>query len=261
MSGSKDTLLAAFDRQRIALASGTLDCFVAGGGDPVLYFHGRGGLKKTLVHLALARRFRLYLPVHPGFDGTEFHDGVASMPALAGLYAGLVADRIRGPCHVVGHSFGGWLAAWFAILHGGLVRRLVLECPAGLRPGGTPSTTVDAAAVQRALYAHPEREPPDDRPAGTEQANRLRAPHYHGGMPLDESLLARLGEIAMPSLLLYGRQDGLIPMETCRILEDRIPGLRSVYVDDAAHGLEVDQPERVGDAIIGFLDEDGVAPA
>ena len=259
MNGADD-FFAPFEVRRFALATGEIDCFVAGDGPALLYLHGRGGLRKSSVHLTLAERFRVFLPVHPGFDGTAFHDGIASMPALAGLYAEFVRRHVGGPCDVVGHSFGGWLAAWFAVLHGDLVQRLVLECPAGFRPGGAPSTTVDAEAVRRMLYAHPERQPPDDRPPGMEDANRLRAPHYHGGMPLDEDLVARLGEIACPSLLVYGLEDGIIPMETCRILEERIPSLRTDYVEDAAHGLEIDQPERVAETVIGFL-EGGAQPS
>jgi pimeloyl-ACP methyl ester carboxylesterase len=250
-----------FERRRFAVDSGEIEVFVAGEGAPLLYLHGRGGLRKSRVHLALAERFRVYLPVHPGFDGTDFHAGVASMPALAGLYRGFVERHIGGPCDVVGHSFGGWLAAWFAVLHGDLVQRLVLECPAGFRPGGAPSTTVDAEAVRRMLYVHPERQPPDDRPPGMEDANRLRAPHYHGGIPLDEDLVARLGEIACPALLVYGLADGIIPMETCRILEERIPGLTTDYIEDAGHGLEIDQPERVAETVIGFLEEGGAQPS
>ena len=243
----------AFERNTAQLSSGRLDYFVAGDGPPVLYLHGRGGLRKTIPHIRLAGRFRLFLPIHPGFDGTPFHPGVASMPALAAVHAEFIATAIGEKCDVVGHSFGGWLAAWLAIGHPGCVDRLVRECPAGLRPGGAPSTTVDAAAVERMLYVHPERQPPDDRPSGTEQDNRLRAPHYHGGMPLDEALMDRLGDIRSRTLLLYGLEDGLIPIETCRILEARVPSLEIDYVADAAHAIEIDQPDVVADRILGFF--------
>lgn len=243
----------AFERRTVDLSSGPLTCFVAGNGPPVLYFHGRGGLRKSIPHNRLAERFRLYLPVHPGFDGTGFHDGVGSMPALAALYEEFAGHISEGPCAIVGHSFGGWLALWFAVNHPERISRLALECPAGFRPGGEPSTQVDAEAVRRALYAHPERLPPDDRPDGMEDANRLKAPHYHGGMPLDEALVSRLGEIRCPSLLLYGDRDRIIPEATCRILQDGIAGLRLTRISDAAHGLEIDQPERISDALVGFL--------
>lgn len=244
----------AFERKAAQLSSGRLDYFVAGDGPPVLYLHGRGGLRKTIPHIRLAERFRLFLPIHPGFDGTPFHPGVASMPALAALHAEFIGAAVGGRCDVVGHSFGGWLAAWLAIGHPDRVDRLVLECPAGLRPGGVPSTTVDATAVERMLYVHPERQPPDDRPPGSERDNRLRAPHYHGGMPLDEALMHRLGDIRSRTLLLYGLEDGLIPMEACHILKARVPSLEIDYVADAAHAIEIDQPEIVAGRILGFLD-------
>lgn len=242
-----------YESRTADLSTGPVDYFVAGDGAPVLYLHGRGGLRKTVAQQLIAERFRLYMPVHPGFDGRPLHDGVASMPALAALYAEFVDVVIGGRCHVVGHSLGGWLAEWLAVNHPDRVDALVLECPAGLRPGGAPSTTVNAEEVQRLLYCHPEKQPPDDRPAGMDHANRLTAPHYHGGMPLDEALMARLAEIVAPTLLVMGTEERMIPPETKEILCRSVPDLRFAWIEDAAHGIEVDQPEAFAAVVTGFL--------
>ena len=163
-----------FERATADLPTGTVTYFATGQGAPVLYLHGRGGLRKSVAQKLIGEKYRLFLPVHPGFDGTAFHAGVASMRDLAALYAEFIDAVIGGPCDVIGHSFGGWLAAWLAVGHGDRVRKLVLECPAGFRPGGAPSTRVDNAEVERLLYAHPERLPPDDRPPGTAGTGRRR---------------------------------------------------------------------------------------
>jgi len=73
-------------------------------------------------------------------------------------------------------------------------------------------------------------------------------------MPLDKELVGRLGEIESSTLLVYGTLESIVPIETCRILKEKIPRVFLHYVYDAAHTIEVDQPERLAGLVSDFLE-------
>jgi pimeloyl-ACP methyl ester carboxylesterase len=65
--------------------------------------------------------------------------------------------------------------------------------------------------------------------------------------------LARLGDIEALTLILQGTKDGVIPVASARLLKERIPRAHLVYLYDAAHALEIDQPERFTHLIGDFF--------
>lgn len=242
-----------FQEQSVELAGGTVSYHVAGEGRPVLYLHPAGGFRASAPLESLAENFRVYAPVTPGFDGTPFIDGVDSMEGLAGLMGSFVDSVIAGNCDIVGHSFGGWLATWCAVLMPDKIGQLVLECPAGFRAEGAGGLSNDPEEMRRLLFAHPEKAPTDSKPPEILKANRAATVHYHGGKAMDEALAARLGEIEMWTLILHGTKDRAIPIESPRLLKSRMPHAFLIYVYDAAHAIEVDQPELVGNVVKDFL--------
>lgn len=244
----------SFERREVRLAAGTLPYFTTGEGPPLLYLHSAGGVRVSGPLEALARSFTIYMPVMPGFDGTAVFDGIASVPDLADLVAEFSREVIGGASDVIGHSFGGWLALWFAVRHPDLIDQLVLECPAGLRvdgKGGLPANPADLPAY---LFAHPENLPPADGPPPHAAANQAMLGHYGGAEPFDHGLAERLGEIEALSMVLMGTVDRVIPAETGILLKEKLQRVFLVYVHDAAHAIEVDQPERFLRPVGTFLE-------
>lgn len=241
------------EQHRVRLASGDLEYFTVGEGRPLLLLHPAGGIRWTTVHEMLARTHRLYLPVMPGFDGTSTHAGVDSMQALGALAGEFIDTVIDAPCDVIGTSFGGWVSLWLTALRPERVGQLVLVGPAGFRPAGVGGAPGDPAALFRALYAHPEKLPPSSKTVEMEVANgRMRA-HYNATRATDDELLARLGEVTCPTLILHGTEDRVIPKESVQLLKTRISASFLIYLWDAAHAPEVDQPERMASVIDSFL--------
>ena len=243
----------SFQENTVALSSGELAYHAAGDGPPVIHMHAASGFRATTALEALAQSFRVYAPVVPGFDGTPTHDGVASMEALARLEAEFADTVIGETTDVIGHSFGGWLATWYTVLHPQSVGQLVLECPAGFREEGVGGLSSDPEELQRRLYAHPEKVPPETKPETMVTRNREMLAHYHGGKAKDDALVARLGEIEALTLILHGTKDGAIPISSPRLLKGRIPRAFLIYVYDAAHAIEVDQPEYFTGLVSDFL--------
>jgi pimeloyl-ACP methyl ester carboxylesterase len=240
-------------KQSAKLSSGEITYFVAGDGHPLLYLHPGGGVRWTKVHDGLAKSFKVYAPVMPGFDGTPTHASINSMQSAAKLAGEFVDTVIKGNCDVVGQSFGGWVALWLAALRPDRVEHLVLEAPAGFRPknvGGLPS---DPAELRKALFAHPEKLSPNSKPIEVEAANRKMLDVYNAHGETDEELLGRLGSIDKLTLILHGSLDKIIPADSVRLLRAKLSRSFLVYVWDAAHNLEIDQPERTLGVMESFL--------
>lgn len=242
----------SFSDREVTLSTGTLPFKVGGNGRPVLYLHSAGGVRLSPPLQRLAEKYCVYIPTFPGFDGTQTHDGVASMQALADLAAEFIQAQ-GSACDVIGHSFGGWVAMWLAARHSDKVDHLVLETPAGLIPEGKGGLSSDPEVLRRQLYAHPERMPAE-KPAEIVRTNRAMLSHYHRPGPhMDTDLVAQLDKIQCLTLVLAGAHDGVIPAESGRLLKARLPHSYLVYVHDAAHNIETDQPEFFNRVVGDFL--------
>lgn len=213
------------EERSVQLSTGVLQYFRAGEGKSLLYLHPAGGVRRSKVLEGLGRSFSLYVPVVPGFEGTPLHEKVRSRKALAGLTAEFAERVIGARCDVMGWSFGGAVALWLALERPELVERLVLECPAGLM-------SIDPKI---------------------KRVNRALLEHYGAEDGKDEALLARVGEIGHAALIVQGTDDGTIPPPSAERLKALLKKASLVYVQQAGHDLEMDQPERVLGVVKEFL--------
>lgn len=214
------------EEKKIRLKSGELSYFHAGSGRPLLWLHPAGGIRRSKVLEGLGQSFALYVPVFPGFEGTSFHPEVKTRQALGALAAEFLERVIGGRCDVMGWSFGGAVALWLALERPELVDHLVLECPAGLH------------SVDKKI----------------KRVNRALLEHYGAEDGKDEGLLARVGEIGQTTLILQGTEDGTIPAPSARLLKGRLKKAFLVYVWQAGHDIETDQPQRVLGVVREFLE-------
>jgi pimeloyl-ACP methyl ester carboxylesterase len=212
--------------KKIQLRSGELTYFHAGSGRPLLYLHPAGGVRRSKVLEGLAASYALHVPVIPGWEGTSFHDGVNTRRGLAGLAAEFMERVIGGRCDVMGWSFGGCVALWLALEGPQLVEHLVLECPAG-------------------LYSIDPR---------IKRVNRALLEHYGAQDGKDEALLARVAEVGHTTLIIQGTDDGTIPPASAQLLKGLLKKALLVYLSQASHDIEVDQPERVLALVRDFLE-------
>jgi pimeloyl-ACP methyl ester carboxylesterase len=187
--------------------------------------HPAGGVRRSQVLAGLGQSFDLFVPVIPGFEGTAFHEKVKTRAALAALVSEFASRVIGGRCDVMGWSFGGAVALWLALERPELVDHLVLECPAGL------------VSIDKRI----------------KRVNRALLEHYGAEDGKDEALLARVAEIGHTTLIVQGTDDGTIPAPSAQLLKGLLRKAFLVYVWQAGHDLEVDQPERVLGVVLDFL--------
>lgn len=243
-----------FEIKQATLGAGTLSYHVAGSGKPVLYLHSAGGVTITSPLEELARTHQVFAPVAPGFDGTKPLGGVDNLANYVALVAEFAAKHLGERFDVIGSSFGSWTALWLAANHPTMVDHLILGVPAGFRFGGKGGLPADPAERFKALYAHPERIKGPSKSPEIMEANRQTYERLTAGVAVDEKLSEKLTSIEAVTLILLGTEDKVVPAEAGAHLKRSIPVSQRVFVFDAAHSIEVDQPERVSRLWQGFLE-------
>jgi pimeloyl-ACP methyl ester carboxylesterase len=224
-----------------------------GVGRPLVYLHAAGGVRWTKFLEKLSETHTVHLPTFPGFDGTPTQDAIRSRRALGTAVGHYIEEAIGKPCDVMGRSFGGAVALWLAIERPDCVDHLVLECPGGLQ-SIDPALRKDPRAFRAALFAHPEKVDFENKPEDIEAKNRSMLVHYGAEDGKDPELLQSLDRVQGLTLILHGTEDRIITAESMRLLKARLRRAFLVYVWDAAHDIEVDQPGRAAAVVRSFLE-------
>ena len=123
----------------------------AGKGDPLVFLHGAGIWHGINFALPWTEKFRVIVPFHPGFGESGDDPAMNDMHDYVMHYLDLFDALEIAKMRLVGFSFGGWLAAKFAVAHGNRVERLVLVGPAGLRGKERPRATCSVCRWNKLL--------------------------------------------------------------------------------------------------------------
>jgi pimeloyl-ACP methyl ester carboxylesterase len=232
-------------RETIAVAGATVRLWRGGRGAPLVFLHGAGGHPGWRPFMeALSAEFTVIAPEHPGFgssDDPPWLDGVGDLAYFhLDLLAALGFERV----HLMGTSLGGWVAAEMAVRNTARLASLCLVCAVGITAGGRPIPDIFRMPVEenlRRYFADPAlaaRRLADLAKADPEIAARNRAtvmrlayrPRFH-----NPDLAKWLHRIDVPTLLLWGEKDGLVPPEFGAAYRELIPGSRLVVLPDAGH--------------------------
>ncbi|HTA00406.1 MAG TPA: alpha/beta hydrolase [Streptosporangiaceae bacterium] len=236
-------------------------------GQPVLLLHGGAGPFSVAGFgelLSSTEPARVITPVHPGFDGTPRPEQLASIASLAAVYAELLRELGLTDVCVVGNSVGGWIAAELALLESAApdrrVSSVVLVDAAGLAIDGAPipdffSLTLDQ--VFDLSYFNPDKfriDPaalPAERQAAL-AANRSALLLYAGTAMGDSTLAGRLPAIAIPTLVVWGAADRMIPEEHGHAYAETIPGAQFRLITEAGHLPQLESPAELLAAVWDF---------
>jgi pimeloyl-ACP methyl ester carboxylesterase len=226
----------------------------AGEGEPLVYFHGAGGLRVSPALESLSQRFHLYAFEQPGFGTSPENTRSASVRDLAGTLAAALDVLGVERFHLMGTSFGGITALWLAVEQPERVLALVLESPAAIRP--VDHVRPQLAPEQRAqlLYAHPERVPSVEPLASGVVEQQERLVRRLAGPNRSPELESRLGGLSVPTLVLFGTRDKLIPPRMGRIYRQLIPSCHFSLVYDAGHAIGFDRPSALVGVVTDFLE-------
>jgi pimeloyl-ACP methyl ester carboxylesterase len=243
----------------------------SGAGRPVLLLHGGAGpvsVSGFSELLSSAEPARVIMPVHPGFDGTPRPEQLASIASLAAVYAQLLRDLGLTDVCVIGNSIGGWIAAELAIAESAAPDRrissVVLVDAAGLQLESAPipdffSLTLDQ--VFDLSYFNPDKfridlaSLPDERKAAL-AANRAALLVYAGTAMGDPALAGRLAAISIPTLVVWGAADRMIPVEHAEAYASAIPGAEFRLIQAAGHLPQLETPGELMATVWEFASRD-----
>lgn len=232
----------------------------AGDGPPLVFFHGAGTATGFDALLPLADRARLIAPHHPGFGASADDTSIDSFQDYVLHYLDLFDALGLEEVSLAGHSMGGLIASTLAIEQPQRVRKLLLAAPFGLRVPEHP--TVD-------FFSIPDEEVPSYLAADMSifagmpmpptpefLADRYRESTSFARVawkrPYDLKLQKWLHRLTMPTLVLWGEADRLIPVEQAAIWSESIPGAQTRILPGVGH-LLFDESREAVDAVGDFV--------
>lgn len=257
-------------RERVQVDAGRIAYDVVGDGPPVVLTHGTPSwsyLWRELV-APLAQDYTVYLWDLPGYGDSTVAD--SERPSVA-LHAETLRDLIghwglaEAQPALVGHDIGGGTVLRAHLLHQVPVRQLVLLDAAVLTPWVTPTVahmqrhlevyrTMPNTVFRRVIAAHLASATAMPM---TGETTRAYLDRYAGdagqqswldqvaGFSDDDTqpVVDRLGDIAVPTQLIWGERDEWLTVEVADRLRAAIPGAELAIVPGAGHFLPEDAPE------------------
>lgn len=250
---------------RMTLAGVDLEIDDQGSGRPLLFLHSEDYFGQHRPFLdALAGRFRVISPRHPGFGSSSLPDSFRSVDDLAYLYLDLIeALKLERPI-LVGASLGGWIALEMAVRAPASLDRLILLGTVGVKLGGREDRDfadiyqIPESEMRTLTFADPARFVP--KYGELEQAElmaiaRDRESTWHfAWQPYmhNPTLKTWLHRIRVPTLVVWGEQDGIARLDYARALSRALPNARLEVVAKAGHYPQIEQPEKAAALIEAF---------
>ena len=249
----------------VVIPNGELAYWDTGGSGPVVVLlHPATGTAETWSpqrEPLAAAGLRVIAYTRRGHLGSTLVDPDHPVAAAEDLKA-LISALELGPVHLVGAALGGFYAVDFALAFPDLLRSLSV---AGSMLGISDESW--RAALDRVKLPHSEELPPEfleigpsyraENPDGVETWRRIAGSARPAGLRLQPFLskvtFAALEGLHVPTLLVGGGADLLVPAPFMELAASRLPRARYVNVPDAGHAIAWERPEQFNAALLDFL--------
>ena len=281
--GSMGRMSAHTDRHEIT--GGTIETLRLDGG-PGVPLAVLGGVETGMRPLAgteqvLERRWHgrtaarpVVIVGRPTPDDPADAERIMHPRVMADAVAGVLRGLGIGPYAIEAESGGGRISLWLAVDHPDLVERLVLASVASETPSDSPMAermrrwlaVAEAgdwgtffSTMAKSMQPGPAQESGSFAAAARLQPRPATPERFIGELraTLDPSAFVsdRLGEIAIPVLVLAGEQDQVVPLASTRLVAERIPGARLLIDPNCGHTVRASF-EGYDDIVEAFLAED-----
>lgn len=267
----------------LELEGGKLAYHTSGSGSPVVMLHGLGASSIVWAPVveAVTRSHTACLVDLPGHgDSDEFQDG-HMLPFAVSALERLVDEARCEHATVVGHSLGGLLALAFTLEHPEKVNRLVLVNAAGLSRKPFWGLRLASLPIFGHIYTllrfilvrlFVDRVVSPSLDIGTwflEQLRLAQTVQVSGafirrvlsssldlyGIKDDLYLFPRLEEVHVPTLVIWGDRDPVLPVRTAQRILQRFPEIDVRVFDGVGHMPQLEAPDRFKEALTAFFEE------
>jgi len=254
--------------RRIKVGKLDIHYFTAGNGDPLVVIHGGGGgAEGWLPSMAeLCEHHRIYIPDLPGFGDSQPMDGDYGISEFVQFVEDFTHSLGLRRFHLVGHSAGGGIALDYALKFPHKIIKLVLVSSMCLGKEIAPwvrvlsssaffrSLGVAAAALLKAIkwlvslvYAP------------LKFVNPLPRAKINLGVSMSTlkeqtTVLAnRLSELIMPTLLIWGASDSIVPVSNAYAAAQLIPDCQLHVFEDCGHSVYKQEVKEFSNLLTNFL--------
>lgn len=248
--------------------------FTAGDGPPLIFLHGAGGVERWLPFFdLLAAQHIVMVPEHPGFGGSDNPAFIRDVGDVAMYYLDFLDDLAGSSAgekiHLVGQSLGGWIAAELGTRNCSHLKSLTLLAPAGIRLRGFPSgdnfiwSPEETARNLVHDQAYAELAIAAAAAASEAEADRALVNRYAAAKLAWEprwfnpALQRWLHRIKVPTLVLWGAEDKLLPACYSEVWRREVPGAVVEIIPACGHLMHVEKAEVVASKVLAFLRDGG----
>jgi len=253
-------------RTTVTVSDTPVELFTGGSGPPLLFLHGAGGNSGwQAYHEELSQSYTVFVPSQPGFSGTPRPHWVYSINDVCHFNQELVRQLGLDRYILMGSSMGGWVAAEMAAMCNHNLKGLILVDAAGIKPAEGEISEIFMVSSQTRLkqrfydpaqvsnYDQYTRElTPEEQVvehSNREMASRLCwRPYLH-----NLSLPYYLRKVSTPALIVWGKQDAIIPVECANLYQQALPNATLEIIDHCGHSPAIERPQEFLSAVRRFL--------
>lgn len=211
----------------------------------------------------LSERFDIIVPDHPGFGASDTPDWLDNIGDVAYFYLDVIHRLGLDKVHLVGQSLGGWIAAEIAVRSCAKLATLTLSAAVGIHVKGVPKGDLfmwSREQLIRSLY-HDQKladaalaQPVSDDALMTYAKNQLASAKLGWHPRLYNPHLHKwLHRINVPTLLVWGDDDKLVPFPHAPAYAALIPGARLHVIDNCGHVPHAERADEFVKAVTDFI--------
>ena len=258
------------NKTSVSVGNTEVELFSGGSGPALLFLHGAGGNAGwQAYHEELSKSHTVYVPSQPGFNGTERPDWIYTINDVCHFNLEMAQKLGLDQYILMGSSMGGWIAAEMAAMCSHNLKALILVDAAGVKPENAEISEIFMVSAETRLkqrfhdpaqvanYDQYTRELTPDEQI-TEHSNREMAsrlcwrPYLH-----NLSLPNYLTKVMTPTLIVWGKQDAIIPVECSEIYQRAIPNATLKVIDNCGHSPAIEKPQEFVSTVTEFLSKLG----
>lgn len=250
----------------IAIGDVQIELERRGKGKPILLLPGEEALESEAPFVdELARKFEVIIPQAPGYGRSNRPDWITNMDDISYIYLDLIEKLGLKKLTVMGFSLGGWIAAEMATKDDSSLAKLVLVDAYGIKVGGPYDRDIQDIWLQHPRKVMEQKwfdmekgkrdfpSMPEDKLAIVARNVETTArfcwePYMH-----NPKLKRRLHRIQVPTLVVWGKNDGIVSPDYGKAYSKMIKGAKFTTVPKAGHYPHLEQPEAFMKAIAGFV--------